>query len=126
MTFPSPDPRLPSSDDVRDAAGRLAGWAVRTPLLEVPAVNERVGLRLLVKAEALQRTGSFKFRGAFNRLAQLDAAERRAGVVAFSSGNHAQGVACAAALLGIPAVIVMPATRPPSSSPIPGPMARRS
>jgi threonine dehydratase len=103
---------LPTFDDVQAAAGRLEGRVVRTPLLEVEAVNRRVGFRLLVKAEPLQRTGSFKFRGAFNRLSQLDAAARRAGVVAFSSGNHAQGVACAAALLGMPSVIVMPADAP--------------
>jgi threonine dehydratase len=105
-------PEPPTFDDVRAAAARLDGWALRTPLLEVAAVNSRVGFRLLLKAEPLQRTGSFKFRGAYNCLAQLDERERRAGVVAFSSGNHAQGVAHAAALLGIPAVIVMPQDAP--------------
>jgi threonine dehydratase len=97
---------------IRAAAGRLAGHAVVTPLLESPAVNARLGGRLLIKAEPLQRTGSFKFRGAFNALAQLDAEERRNGVVAWSSGNHAQGVAAAAQALGAPAVIVMPSDAP--------------
>ena len=83
-----------------------------TPLLESPAVNARLGGRLLVKAEPLQRTGSFKFRGAYNTLSQLDADQRRGGVVTWSSGNHAQGVAAAAQLLGIPALIVMPADAP--------------
>lgn len=102
----------PEVSDIRAAAARLAPYAVRTPLLEAPALNERLGLRLLVKAETLQRTGTFKFRGAFNRIAALDPETRRKGVVAFSSGNHAQGVAAAAALLGIPATIVMPADAP--------------
>ena len=83
-----------------------------TPLLESPPLNARLGGRLLVKAETLQRTGSFKFRGAYNTLAQLLAGERKGGVVAYSSGNHAQGVAAAAQLLGMPAVIVMPADAP--------------
>jgi threonine dehydratase len=103
---------VPGIEDVRAAAGRLAGRAVPTPLLESPVVNARLGGRLLVKAETLQRTGSFKFRGAYNTIVQLDAAARRAGVVAYSSGNHAQGVAAAAQLLGIPATIVMPADAP--------------
>jgi threonine dehydratase len=103
---------LPDIAAVRAAAARLDGRIVTTPLLESPLLNARLGLRLLVKAEPLQRTGSFKFRGAMNALLQLDAAQRRAGVVAFSSGNHAQGVAAAAQLLGIPAVIVMPADAP--------------
>src|SRR5207248_3680367 len=96
-------------DDVRAAATRLAGVAVVTPFVESPLLSERVGGRVFLKLETLQRTGSFKFRGAYNRLVQLSASERRNGVVAFSSGNHAQGVAAAAALLGIPASIVMPA-----------------
>ncbi len=102
----------PSIDDIRAASRRLDGRAVLTPLLESPLLNARLGGRLLVKAETLQRTGSFKFRGAYNTLAQLDAAQRRGGVVAYSSGNHAQGVAAAAQLLGMPAVIVMPADAP--------------
>jgi len=103
---------LPDIDAVRAAARRLAGRTVATPLLESPLLNARLGLRLLVKAETLQRTGSFKFRGALNTLLQLDERQRRAGVVAYSSGNHAQGVAAAAQLLGIPAIIVMPADAP--------------
>jgi len=102
----------PDIEDIRTAAQRLDGRAVLTPLLESPLLNARLGGRLLVKAETLQRTGSFKFRGAYNTLAQLDAAQRRGGVVAYSSGNHAQGVAAAAQLLGMPAVIVMPADAP--------------
>ncbi|MGQ3074020.1 MAG: threonine ammonia-lyase [Ferrovibrionaceae bacterium] len=98
--------------DVEAAADRIASTAIVTPLLESPLLNDRLGFRLFVKAEPLQRTGSFKFRGAMNRLAQLDTGERGRGVVAFSSGNHAQGVALAAKLLGVPAVIVMPADAP--------------
>jgi threonine dehydratase len=105
-------PRLPDFDDVRAAAGRLLGHARRTPLLEGTPLDARTGGRILLKLETLQHTGSFKFRGAYNRLAQLSAAERRAGVVAFSSGNHAQGVACAARRLGVAATIVMPADAP--------------
>lgn len=103
---------LPTAADVADAARRLAGVAARTPLLEFEPLNDAAGREVLVKAETLQRTGSFKFRGAYNRLARLDATERRAGVVAYSSGNHAQGVAAAARLLGLPAAIVMPADAP--------------
>jgi threonine dehydratase len=103
---------LPGIAELRAAERRLAGRAVVTPLLESPLLNARLGLRLLVKAETLQRTGSFKFRGALNTLLQLDERQRRAGVVAYSSGNHAQGVAAAAQLLGIPAIIVMPADAP--------------
>lgn len=103
---------LPTIDDVRAAAARLAGLAVHTPLLEFPALNERVGGRVLLKAETLQRTGSFKFRGAYNRISQIPEQARGGGVVAYSSGNHAQGVAAAAALLGLPAVIVMPSDAP--------------
>lgn len=99
-------------DDVEAAARRLAGVAVRTPLLEVPLLNKELGFRLLVKAEPLQRTGSFKFRGAYNTISQFDADARKAGVVAFSSGNHAQGVAAAASMLGVPATIVMPEDAP--------------
>lgn len=98
--------------DVRDAAARLAGVAVRTPLLEYAPLNQRAGGRVLVKFEGAQHAGSFKFRGAYNRLSRIAAADRAAGVVAWSSGNHAQGVAAAARLLGIPATIVMPADAP--------------
>ena len=102
----------PSFEDVLDAAERLRGHAVATPLLHVEALDAACGGRVFVKAEALQRTGSFKFRGAYNRLSRLSAEERRTGVVAFSSGNHAQGVALAARLVSCPAVIVMPADAP--------------
>lgn len=98
--------------DIEAAAARLKGVAVETPLIESPALNERLGFRMLIKAETLQRVGAFKFRGAYNRLVQLSPEERKRGVVAFSSGNHAQGVALAAKLLGIPALIVMPADAP--------------
>lgn len=97
---------------IEAAAERLAPVAVRTPLLESPLLNERIGARLLVKAEGLQQTGSFKFRGAYNRMSHLSAEERRRGVVAYSSGNHAQGVAAAARMLNVSAVIVMPLDAP--------------
>jgi threonine dehydratase len=100
--------RLPTFADVEAAAERLRGIAVRTPLLESEALNERGGGRVLLKAECLQRTGSFKFRGAYNTISQIDASA----VVAYSSGNHAQGVAAAARLLGKAATIVMPADAP--------------
>lgn len=102
----------PSFADIVAAAARLESHAVRTPLLESPALNQRVGGRVLIKPETLQRTGSFKFRGAYNRISQIPEHERAAGVVAFSSGNHAQGVAAAAALMGLPATIVMPRDAP--------------
>lgn len=98
--------------DIEAAAARLEGWAVKTPLVESPALNARLGLRVLLKCETLQRVGAFKFRGAFNRLVQLTPEEKTRGVVAFSSGNHAQGVALAAKLLGVPALIVMPSDAP--------------
>lgn len=97
---------------IRLARDRLRNQAVITPLLENSELNARTGGRVLVKAENLQRTGSFKFRGAYNRLAQLTPGQREAGVVAWSSGNHAQGVAAAARILGIRATIVMPADAP--------------
>ncbi len=100
----------PDFDAVTAAAGRLAGHAVRTPLLESDLLNAQAGRRLLVKAECLQRTGSFKFRGAWSRLSALGPEAR--GVLAYSSGNHAQGVALAARMLGLRAVIVMPADAP--------------
>jgi threonine dehydratase len=104
----------PTFADIEDAAARLEGLAVRTPLLRADTLDAACGGRVFVKAEALQRTGAFKFRGAYNRISRLTAAERHAGVVAFSSGNHAQGVACAAQMMGCPAVIVMPADAPAS------------
>jgi len=97
---------------IRAAAERLEGAAIRTPLLESDLLNAAAGRRILVKAECLQRTGSFKFRGAWSRLSALGPAERARGVIAYSSGNHAQGVALAARLLGVRAVIVMPADAP--------------
>ena len=103
---------LPSFADVEDAARRLQGVAVRTPLLRSDALDAAAGGPVWVKAECLQRTGSFKIRGAYNRLVRLTPAERPKGVVAFSSGNHAQGVAAAARMLGVPAVIVMPSDAP--------------
>jgi threonine dehydratase len=102
----------PTLADIEAAAGRIAGAAVRTPLLESPALNERTGCRVLIKAETLQRVGAFKFRGAYNRLSLLTPDERTRGVVAFSSGNHAQGVALAARLLDMPAIIVIPSDAP--------------
>lgn len=101
-----------SIGDVRTAAVRLAGHAVRTPLLRSDALDAATGARVWLKPECLQRSGSFKFRGAYNRLAAMTPAERSRGVVAFSSGNHAQGVALAAQLFGIAATIVMPADAP--------------
>jgi len=98
--------------DIEAAARRIAGVAVRTPLLESPALNERTGARVLINDETLQRVGAFKFRGAYNRLSQLTPDERTRGVVAFSSGNHAQGVALAARLLDMPAIIVIPSDAP--------------
>jgi len=98
--------------DIEAAAERIRGYAVETELIESPALNERLGARVLIKPETLQRVGAFKFRGAFNRLVQLTPEEKQRGVVAFSSGNHAQGVALAAKLLGVPALIVMPADAP--------------
>lgn len=102
----------PTLDDIRDAAARLRGQAIRTPLLENPFLNERAGGRILLKPENLQLTGSFKFRGAYNRMSRLTPAELGRGVVAYSSGNHAQAVPAAAARLGARAVIVMPADAP--------------
>jgi threonine dehydratase len=102
-----------TAEDVRAAARRLAGVALETPLIRSPALDERVGAPVMIKAETLQRVGAFKFRGAYNRLSQLPPEARKAGVVAFSSGNHAQGVALAAQILGIPAAIVMPRDAPP-------------
>lgn len=101
-----------SIDDIRAAASRLEGVAATTPLLENSAVNQFAGRRVLVKAECLQRTGSFKFRGAWSAISALDAKQQKRGVLAYSSGNHAQGIALAAQLSGIEAVIVMPEDAP--------------
>jgi threonine dehydratase len=104
--------QLPTYADVVAAAGRLQGHAHRTPVLRSRTADEAVGAELFFKCENFQRMGAFKFRGAFNALARFDADRRRGGVVAFSSGNHAQAVALAARLLGMPAVIVMPHDAP--------------
>jgi threonine dehydratase len=106
------DRTLPTAADVDAAAERLKGVAVRTPLINAPVLDECVGARVFLKPETLQRTGSFKFRGAYNKLSTIPADRRGGGVVAYSSGNHAQGVASAARLLGMRAVIVMPADAP--------------
>lgn len=102
----------PTFADVQAAAARIKPYAIRTPLVESWVLNALVGARVFLKLETLQRTGSFKFRGACNRLAMIPEAERANGVVAFSSGNHAQGVAAAAQIFGMPAVIVMPSDAP--------------
>lgn len=99
-------------NQIIEAAERLDGNAVRTPLLNAPLLDAEAGRRIFVKAECLQKTGSFKYRGARNALASLDEAERAAGVIAFSSGNHAQGVALAASEMATAAVIVMPSDAP--------------
>jgi threonine dehydratase len=104
--------KIPVFDDVKAAARRIAGHARKTPLLAGTPLDRLTGGCILLKLETLQHTGSFKFRGAWNRLAQLDERQRAAGVVAFSSGNHAQGVAEAARRLGIRATIVMPSDAP--------------
>ncbi|MBU8876414.1 threonine/serine dehydratase [Reyranella sp. MMS21-HV4-11] len=103
---------LPTFADVQAAARRLDGVTIRTPLLENERVNRKLGGRLFLKAECLQRTGSFKLRGAYNFLASMTEADRARGVVGWSSGNHAQGLAEAARLLGVKATIVMPADAP--------------
>ena len=102
----------PTIADIRRAADRIAGQAVATPLLSHPFLDAAVGGRVFVKCENLQRTGSFKFRGAYNAIASLGPAVRAKGIVAISSGNHAQGVAEAARLFGVRATIVMPADAP--------------
>jgi threonine dehydratase len=103
---------LPTAADIEAAATRLAGVAVRTPLINAPVLDDTIGARVFLKAETLQRTGSFKFRGAYNKISSIPQSMRGAGVVAYSSGNHAQGVAAAARLLGMRATIVMPADAP--------------
>lgn len=103
---------LPTIDDVRAAADRIREAAHRTPVLTSRLVDAEVGAQVFVKAENLQRSGSFKFRGAFHTLSRLSDTQRAAGVVAFSSGNHAQAVALAASILRVPATIVMPSDAP--------------
>ena len=105
-------PTPPTFDDVRAAAERIRGHAHRTPVLTSGRVDAEVGARLFFKCENFQRMGAFKFRGAFNALSRLEPDQGRAGVVAYSSGNHAQAVALAARILGIPATIVMPHDAP--------------
>ncbi|MBR8141661.1 threo-3-hydroxy-L-aspartate ammonia-lyase [Burkholderia sp. AU19243] len=105
-------PPLPTYDDVAAAATRLEGHAHRTPVMTSRTIDEALGAKVFFKCENLQRMGAFKFRGAFNALSRFDAAQRRHGVVAFSSGNHAQAIALSARILGIPATIVMPQDAP--------------
>ena len=103
---------LPSFDDVEAAARRIEGQAHRTPVLTSRTVDERLGARVFFKCENFQRMGAFKFRGAFNALSRFTPEQRRRGVVAFSSGNHAQAIALSARLLGMPSTIVMPKDAP--------------
>ncbi len=112
MTLPSLTP--PTYDDVAAAAHRLKGMAHRTPVLRSSTADERLGAQLFFKCENLQRTGAFKFRGAFNTLAQFTDEQRERGVLAFSAGNHAQAIALSARLLDMPAAIVMPEDAPAS------------
>jgi threo-3-hydroxy-L-aspartate ammonia-lyase len=107
-------PQSPTYDDVQGAAARLATYAHRTPVLRSRLINEKLGAEVVFKCENFQRMGAFKFRGAFNALSQFTAEQQRAGVVAYSSGNHAQAVALSARLLDIPATIVMPHDAPAS------------
>ncbi|WP_374358698.1 threo-3-hydroxy-L-aspartate ammonia-lyase [Pseudoduganella danionis] len=103
---------LPTYADVQAAAARIDGYAHRTPVLTSRTANAELGAEVFFKCENLQRMGAFKFRGAYNALARFDEAQRRAGVVAFSSGNHAQAIALSARLMGIPATIIMPLDAP--------------
>ncbi len=119
MTLATTDPDMDAAAadafsiaDIDAAAQRVTGIVRRTPLLESIRLNDRRGARLLIKAECLQHTGSFKFRGAYNRLSAMTPAERARGILTYSSGNHAQGVALAARMFGVPATIIMPADAP--------------
>jgi len=112
MAMPAETIALPTAADVDAAARTLFGVALRTPLVSSPVLDAALGARVFLKAETLQRTGSFKFRGAYNKISSIPKERRAGGVVAYSSGNHAQGVAAAAKLLGMPAVIVMPTDAP--------------
>ncbi len=105
---------IPTYADVIAAAGRIEGHAHRTPVLTSRTANEELGAEIFFKAENLQRMGAFKFRGGFNALSRFNEAQRKAGVVAFSSGNHAQAIALSAKILGIPATIIMPEDAPAS------------
>jgi len=102
----------PTYADVVAAAGRIEGHAHRTPVLTSRTANEELGAEIFFKAENLQRMGAFKFRGAFNALSKFTPEQKKAGVVAFSSGNHAQAIALSAKLMGIPATIIMPHDAP--------------
>ena len=102
----------PTIDAIRAANVRIRPYALRTPLIESARLNDRLGGRVFLKLETLQRVGAFKFRGAYNKISQIDKAKFPGGVVASSSGNHAQGVADASAIMGLPAVIVMPSDAP--------------
>ena len=106
------DRKIPAYVDVVSAAEKISALAVKTPFLKCEELSQKLSAEIFVKAECLQRVGAFKFRGAYNRLSRLTEEEKRRGVVAFSSGNHAQGVAASAKLLGIDAVIVMPEDSP--------------
>ncbi|MCW2491691.1 MAG: serine/threonine dehydratase [Frankiales bacterium] len=105
-------PLAPTFDDVESAAARIAPYAARTPVMRSRVINEQLGAEVVFKCENFQRTGAFKFRGAVNALSQFSAEQRQAGVVAYSSGNHAQAVALAASIFDIPATIVMPHDAP--------------
>ena len=104
----------PTFDDIVDAADRLHGLARKTPLLENTVLSDALGFRLILKPECLQRTGAFKFRGAYNKISRLPDDVRKHGVVAVSSGNHAQGVAAAATMFGVKSTLLMPKTAPRS------------
>jgi threonine dehydratase len=104
--------KTPEFNDIVEASQRLEGRAVRTPIIRSDVLDTLTGGRIFLKPECLQRTGSFKFRGAWNFISRLNATDNSGGVVAYSSGNHAQGVAAAAAIVGIPALIVMPEDAP--------------
>ncbi|MTW10957.1 threo-3-hydroxy-L-aspartate ammonia-lyase [Pseudoduganella eburnea] len=105
---------IPTYEDIVAAAGRIEGHAHRTPVLTSRTANQELGAEIFFKAENLQRMGAFKFRGGFNALSRFSEAQRKAGVVAFSSGNHAQAIALSAKILGIPATIIMPEDAPAS------------
>ncbi|MFE9253006.1 threo-3-hydroxy-L-aspartate ammonia-lyase [Streptomyces sp. NPDC007088] len=112
--LPAPLPDSPVYRDVQDAARRIEGYAHRTPVLRSRMLDEALGVETYFKCENFQRTGSFKFRGAFNALSRFTPRQRAAGMVSYSSGNHSQAVARSAQLLGIPATIVMPLDAPAS------------
>ncbi len=112
MTSRQHQPQLPVFADIQDAAKRLQGHAVKTPLLEYDVLNKQLGARILIKPEVLQLTGSFKFRGAYNCISRVQKDDAPGGIITCSSGNHAQGVAEAARLCGLPSKIVMPRDAP--------------